>query len=349
MIGMVSSHKSVLAAPPRSLDHALRQYRTEQAYIRAVPPASVFSNALLRRIVQSRPSTLSALCRLNGIGQTRRLHYGNDIVRLVNLQAKGRRVCQAPPTARLARKRGAKQAQRKAVNGNPQKKIIKKTKTVSTPCILAEKEKAFNATERKVVSRFFLPAPEMNMVSENSGLNCNNLHCNNLNSGPNSGPNSGLNSVHPRVSRQRPSQASVYILELEDGRVYVGSSKDIPRRLAQHKSGAGSAYTRVYKPTGVMLPRLGNVQGDGDAAERDETLRYMMQRGVPFVRGWKFARVDMPPEECEEAEANIRELFDLCRRCGYKGHFCTHCKATFDRLGNAIEKRNNCKFFKGNA
>ena len=127
-------------------------------------------------------------------------------------------------------------------------------------------------------------------------------------------------------------------MELEDGRVYVGSSTDIPRRLSQHSNGYGSAYTKVYKPTGVLLPRLGNVEGDGDAAERDETLRYMMLRGIPYVRGWKFARVAMPEEEYEEAEANIRELFDLCRRCGYKGHFCTHCKATFDRLGNAIKK-----------
>ena len=88
----------------------------------------------------------------------------------------------------------------------------------------------------------------------------------------------------------------------------------------------------------MLLPRLGNVEGDGDAAERDETLRYMMLRGVPFVRGWKFARVEMPSEEFEEAEANIRELFDLCRKCGCKGHFCTHCRATFDRLGRPIAR-----------
>jgi hypothetical protein len=126
------------------------------------------------------------------------------------------------------------------------------------------------------------------------------------------------------------------VLELEGGRVYVGSSKNVQRRLSQHAAGSGSAYTRLYRPTGVQLPRLGNVEGDGDAAERDETLRYMMLRGVPFVRGWKFVRVDMPPEEYDEAEANIRELFNLCRKCGYEGHFCTYCRATFDRLGRPV-------------
>ena len=125
----------------------------------------------------------------------------------------------------------------------------------------------------------------------------------------------------------------VYILELEEGRVYVGSSRNLDRRIEQHQGGFGSAFTKVYKPTGVRLPRLGNISGDGDAAERDETLRYMYQRGIPFVRGWKFTQVAMPPEDFEEAEANIRELFELCRKCGYKGHFITQCKATFDRWG----------------
>jgi predicted GIY-YIG superfamily endonuclease len=128
---------------------------------------------------------------------------------------------------------------------------------------------------------------------------------------------------------------SVYILELEGGRVYVGSSKNVKRRIAQHQSGYGSAFTRAYKPTGTILPRLGNIQGDGDAAERDETLRYMFLRGIPMVRGWKFSQVIMPFSDFNEAESNIRELFDLCRRCGRPGHFITKCTATSDRWGRA--------------
>jgi hypothetical protein len=62
------------------------------------------------------------------------------------------------------------------------------------------------------------------------------------------------------------------------------------------------------------------------------------QSSCPCCRKVMTAMENLPEEEYEEAEANIRELFDLCRRCGYKGHFCTHCKATFDRLGNAIKK-----------
>jgi predicted GIY-YIG superfamily endonuclease len=297
-----------------SLDNALRQYRTEQAYIRAVPPASVFSNALLRRIVLSKPCTLSALSKLNGIGQTRRLHYGRDIVRLVNLNnqsklgTKRKRIPKSPIHPPAAA-RGAKNTQRNALKGKTQANS-RKTRASRPGCTIIPEKTAvdslnslnpFNPSNAPtVVSRFF------------------------------------QDKKASKLLLVKPTKTSVYVLELEDGRVYVGSSVDIPRRLAQHSSGCGSAYTKIYRPTGVLLPRLGNVEGDGDAAERDETLRYMMQRGIPFVRGWKFARVDMPAEEYEEAEANIRELFDLCRRCGYKGHFCTHCRANFDRMGNAL-------------
>lgn len=136
--------------------------------------------------------------------------------------------------------------------------------------------------------------------------------------------------------RQAGSDEGVYILELAQGRVYVGHSTDRRRRIQQHLKGQGSAFTKAYPPTGVMLPRLGCVSGSAEAAERDETLRYMFLRGIAFVRGWKYVRVDMSDAEAKEAEENIRELYDLCRRCGHPGHFITQCKANFDRHGQEI-------------
>ena len=129
---------------------------------------------------------------------------------------------------------------------------------------------------------------------------------------------------------------SVYVLELAEGRVYVGKSGDVPRRVGQHMGGGGSAFTKVFPPTGRFLPRLGNVSGGSDAAERDETLRYMFRRGVDKVRGWRYTQVELPAAELEDAERNIRELFDLCRRCGHGGHFVGRCKRAFDRLGRAL-------------
>lgn len=128
----------------------------------------------------------------------------------------------------------------------------------------------------------------------------------------------------------------VYILELQGGRIYVGKSGNVGRRVGQHLSGGGSAFTKAFPPTGHLLPRLGNVRGCGDAAERDETLRYMFLRGIEKVRGWRYTTVDLTREMVNDAECNIRELFDLCRRCGGGNHFMGACSFEFDRLGRRI-------------
>lgn len=135
------------------------------------------------------------------------------------------------------------------------------------------------------------------------------------------------------------AEDDVYVLELAGGRVYVGKSGDVERRVGQHMAGAGSAFTKAFPPTGNHLPRLGNVRGSGDAAERDETLRYMFLRGIRNVRGWRYTCVDLSDELFEDAERNIRELFDLCRRCGGGNHFMGTCRFEFDRLGRRILNR----------
>ena len=142
-----------------------------------------------------------------------------------------------------------------------------------------------------------------------------------------------LNTATKRIPGIPAGKEGVYILELAQGRVYVGQSADMRRRIQQHVSGQGSAFTKAFPPTGVILPRLGCVTGSAEAAERDETLRYMFLRGIQLVRGWKYTRVHMSETEEQDAEGNIREIFDLCRRCGHPGHFIGHCKANFDRLG----------------
>lgn len=147
-----------------------------------------------------------------------------------------------------------------------------------------------------------------------------------------------INTAVNRVAGIPAGREGVYVLELSQGRVYVGHSSDVRKRVQQHIAGQGSAFTKAFPPTGVILPRLGCVTGSPEAAERDETLRYMFLRGIQAVRGWKYVRVQMPPEEEQDAESNIRELFDLCRRCGHPGHFIGHCKANFDRLGRPCAK-----------
>ena len=147
------------------------------------------------------------------------------------------------------------------------------------------------------------------------------------------------------ISKKRPTKkkhSEVYVLELQEGYVYVGkTSRGVATRLREHMSGSAlkraAAFTRLHKPTGRLLPRLGNLEGDGDGPERDETLRQMYRRGMQMVRGWKYVRPGLlRREDLEDIESNIRELFDLCRRCGKRGHFTLQCKEAKDRNGKAL-------------
>jgi len=139
-----------------------------------------------------------------------------------------------------------------------------------------------------------------------------------------------------KKSMETTSKTSVYILELQENKIYVGKTSNIPKRIGEHMNHSGSAFTKKFQPTGRSLERLGNIQGDGDAAERDETLRYMYLRGIDNVRGWRYTQIHMTPEQVQDAEGNIREMFDLCRKCGMPGHFVLRCKNKVDRLGNPI-------------
>lgn len=40
----------------------------------------------------------------------------------------------------------------------------------------------------------------------------------------------------------------LYLLRCRDGSLYTGVTTDIPRRLRQHRDGAGGAYTRSRRP-----------------------------------------------------------------------------------------------------
>lgn len=129
------------------------------------------------------------------------------------------------------------------------------------------------------------------------------------------------------------TKSGVYVLELKGGFVYVGKSADISGRVKDHVCGVGAKFTKKYRPTGKLLPRLGKLVGEGDGPERDETLRQMLRRGASKVRGWKYCKTKHSPWDVKDIESNIRELLDLCRRCGRKGHFATFCKFRTDRLG----------------
>jgi putative endonuclease len=63
------------------------------------------------------------------------------------------------------------------------------------------------------------------------------------------------------------SDAWVYILRCADGSLYTGWTVDVERRLASHRSGDGSRYTRSRLPVELLASFA---MADAGAARREE-------------------------------------------------------------------------------
>lgn len=65
--------------------------------------------------------------------------------------------------------------------------------------------------------------------------------------------------------------AYTYILECNDGSYYVGSTKNLQRRLRQHQRGKGAKYTRSHAP--VKLVYFEEYDSLADAYHREKELQ----------------------------------------------------------------------------
>ena len=292
------------------LEQLLRDYRLGKAIAHNIPPFCIFGDFVLKQIAMRKPQTVHDLREVKGMGEIRCNRFGVDILSLVRKSL----LVEAPRPAFVVMHHGNSQKLRKP--------------TIASVC-----SKRLTPGIASVCSKRLTPAAALARrapgISSSTSISARRA------------PH--VNSSRPLVAASRCSHVNivdkpedVYILELKHNKVYVGKSHNTTRRMLQHKTGVGSAWTKAHSPTGISLPRLGNVQGSGDASERDETLRYMHLRGVDNVRGWRYTRVVLTEEERRDAEQNIRELFDLCRRCGKAGHFLSKCKCSTDRFGRPI-------------
>ena len=70
-----------------------------------------------------------------------------------------------------------------------------------------------------------------------------------------------------RIAAARPPAAWVYVLRCRDGSLYTGWTVDVERRLAAHRTGAASRYTRSRLPVELVASFA---MPDASAARREE-------------------------------------------------------------------------------
>ena len=118
----------------------------------------------------------------------------------------------------------------------------------------------------------------------------------------------------------------VYVLEVDHPLIkrYVGSSENIPNRIAQHQNGSGAkcikSATSVQKidASQLLTTRMG-----GETLtqwERRETLEQCYKHGINGVRGWIWTFDEHSGEQRKQIFQNVCADKDLCYSCGRGGH-----------------------------
>ena len=120
---------------------------------------------------------------------------------------------------------------------------------------------------------------------------------------------------------------SLYVLQLEDNKWYVGKTADIAARFKQHASGKGSAWTKSYKPVKLVETRRLKDQFD----ENNTTKEYMKKYGVDNVRGGSYTQVVLPEDVEKVLKLELRGDTDTCFKCNLKGHFANKCPTPVEK------------------
>ena len=117
----------------------------------------------------------------------------------------------------------------------------------------------------------------------------------------------------------------IYILQLEQGKYYIGKTSNPVLRIDQHFQSGGAIWTKKYKPLNVL-----EIIPDCDDYDEDKyTRRYMDKYGIDNVRGGSFCEVILDESTIKLLEKMSKTTQNRCFTCGIIGHFskeCTKCE-----------------------
>lgn len=82
----------------------------------------------------------------------------------------------------------------------------------------------------------------------------------------------------------------VYVLKLDMGMFYVGSTYDVKKRFEQHLCGKGSEWTKTYKPISIVKVVECQTLGESLITEDALTLWLMVKYSKGSVRGGRWMK-----------------------------------------------------------
>lgn len=113
----------------------------------------------------------------------------------------------------------------------------------------------------------------------------------------------------------------IYVLQLEEGKYYVGKTGNLGMRIEQHRNGSGADFTRRYK----YVDLIEQIETDEPFMEDVITKRYMKRYGIDNVRGGTYVQFELPESYRQTLAAEFKTIDNVCFGCGKSGHFVAQC------------------------
>src|SRR5438445_12185229 len=130
---------------------------------------------------------------------------------------------------------------------------------------------------------------------------------------------------------------NIYILQLEQGKYYVGKASDVLKRYKDHQNGTGAAWTSLYKPISI----INVITGARDFDEDRYVKEYMNTYSIDNVRGGSYVTHVLSDVDKKVITRELRAAMNCCTRCGRNNHFVKDCYAKKDVDNHIIVDDNN--------